>query len=83
MNKYMLIKSKIVSGIDLTRLLSFYRFRNQKVVFTNGCFDLLHVGHLRYLEQAREEGDILILGLNSDRSVRELKGGSRPALASR
>ncbi|MEA1927542.1 MAG: D-glycero-beta-D-manno-heptose 1-phosphate adenylyltransferase [Candidatus Auribacterota bacterium] len=50
----------------------------KRIVFTNGCFDLLHVGHLRYLRQARDEGDLLILGLNSDRSVRELKGINRP-----
>jgi D-glycero-beta-D-manno-heptose 1-phosphate adenylyltransferase len=50
----------------------------KKVVFTNGCFDLLHVGHLRYLQQARSLGDQLIVGLNSDQSVKRLKGESRP-----
>jgi len=48
------------------------------VVFTNGCFDLLHVGHVRYLSRAKSEGDILVVGLNSDRSVRCLKGPDRP-----
>jgi rfaE bifunctional protein nucleotidyltransferase chain/domain len=48
------------------------------VVFTNGCFDLLHVGHLRTLQWARQQGDVLVLGLNSDSSVRQLKGASRP-----
>ena len=52
----------------------------RRVVFTNGCFDLLHVGHLRYLEEARSLGDILVVGVNSDRSVRELKGPRRPIL---
>jgi len=52
----------------------------RRVVFTNGCFDLLHPGHVRYLEQARALGDVLIVALNSDRAVRELKGPKRPIL---
>lgn len=52
----------------------------KRAVFTNGCFDLLHVGHLRYLEEARSLGDILVVGVNSDRSVQELKGPRRPIL---
>jgi len=52
--------------------------KNQKIVFTNGCFDLLHVGHIKYLEKAKNLGDILILGLNSDSSVERLKGKGRP-----
>lgn len=56
------------------------RKAGKKVVFTNGCFDLLHPGHVRYLQQARALGDALIVALNSDRSVRELKGGKRPIL---
>jgi D-beta-D-heptose 7-phosphate kinase/D-beta-D-heptose 1-phosphate adenosyltransferase len=55
----------------------------RRVVFTNGCFDLLHPGHIRMLEQARELGDILIVGLNSDASVRQLKGEARPVIAER
>ena len=50
----------------------------KKIVFTNGCFDLLHVGHIRYLSQAKKLGDFLIIGLNSDRSVKKLKGKDRP-----
>ncbi|MES2856812.1 MAG: D-glycero-beta-D-manno-heptose 1-phosphate adenylyltransferase [Bdellovibrionota bacterium] len=50
----------------------------RKVVFTNGCFDILHVGHVRYLKEARAQGDILVLGLNTDRSVSVLKGPNRP-----
>jgi len=52
----------------------------RRVVFTNGCFDLIHPGHIRYLQEARRLGDALIVALNSDRSVRELKGASRPIL---
>jgi rfaE bifunctional protein nucleotidyltransferase chain/domain len=54
------------------------RRQGRKIVFTNGCFDILHPGHLSYLERARVLGDVLIVGINSDRSVRELKGGLRP-----
>ncbi len=53
----------------------------QKVVFTNGCFDILHVGHLRYLQNARNQGDLLVVGLNSDKSVSKLKGPDRPIIA--
>tara|TARA_B100000427_G_C15509604_1_gene595595 strand:- start:789 stop:1253 length:465 start_codon:yes stop_codon:yes gene_type:complete len=52
--------------------------QRKKIVFTNGCFDLLHVGHIRYLFEAKQLGDILIVGLNSDKSVREIKGQNRP-----
>jgi len=52
--------------------------KSKKVVFTNGCFDILHVGHVRYLQQAKALGDLLFVGLNSDASVRKLKGESRP-----
>lgn len=53
-------------------------FRSKKIVFTNGCFDLLHVGHVRYLQQARALGDCLFIGINTDASVRALKGPQRP-----
>lgn len=52
--------------------------RHQKIVFTNGCFDILHVGHVKYLEVAKSFGDMLIVGLNSDASIKRLKGSSRP-----
>jgi rfaE bifunctional protein nucleotidyltransferase chain/domain len=55
----------------------------RSVVFTNGCFDLLHPGHLHSLERARELGDVLVVGLNSDASVRQLKGAGRPVIAER
>lgn len=54
------------------------REAGQKVVFTNGCFDILHAGHVRYLQEARAQGDCLVLGLNSDESVRRLKGPHAP-----
>lgn len=54
------------------------RAQGQKLVVTNGCFDILHVGHVTYLESARNKGDLLLVGLNSDGSVRQLKGSSRP-----
>ena len=50
----------------------------QKIVFTNGCFDLLHIGHVRYLQEAKKQGDLLLVGVNSDRSVSALKGPQRP-----
>ncbi len=57
-----------------------WRSAGRRVVFTNGCFDLLHAGHVRLLEAARVQGDLLVVGLNSDTSVRRLKGPSRPVL---
>jgi D-glycero-beta-D-manno-heptose 1-phosphate adenylyltransferase len=57
------------------------RRAGRRVVFTNGCFDLLHPGHIRYLKQARALGDVLVVALNSDRSVRALKGDGRPILS--
>ncbi|MBI1923213.1 adenylyltransferase/cytidyltransferase family protein, partial [Candidatus Poribacteria bacterium] len=63
---------------DLLRRLSAWRSQEQKVVFTNGCFDLLHLGHVTLLEKAAELGDVLVVGLNSDASVHRLKGSGRP-----
>lgn len=60
------------------QLVEMLKTQNKKVVFTNGCFDILHVGHLRYLNDAKRQGDILIVGVNSDSSVKKLKGESRP-----
>jgi D-beta-D-heptose 7-phosphate kinase/D-beta-D-heptose 1-phosphate adenosyltransferase len=64
----------------LAREREAWRAAGRRVVFTNGCFDLLHPGHVALLEAARAEGDVLVVGLNSDRSVRELKGAGRPAI---
>lgn len=63
---------------SLAGKLEGFRKANKNVVFTNGCFDLLHVGHIRYLTAAREEGDLLVVGLNSDASVKLIKGNQRP-----
>lgn len=70
--------SKIKNARTLASILKRYRSRGKKIVFTNGCFDILHVGHIDYLERAKKMGDILVIGMNSDNSVRRLKGPSRP-----
>src|SRR5271170_6197498 len=72
--------SKIVSRERLRELLAEQKRAGAKVVFANGCFDTLHVGHVRYLEGARREGDILVVAVNSDSSVCHLKGLGRPIL---
>lgn len=69
---------KIVSRENLADLAHVLRKAGRKIVTTNGCFDILHVGHVRILKEARELGDVLIVGLNSDDSVRRLKGPQRP-----
>lgn len=71
-------ESKILTRAQLAQLAPLWREAGKRVVLTNGCFDLLHVGHLRYLQEARRLGDILIVGVNSDESVRQIKGESRP-----
>ena len=63
---------------DNIEIINIIKAERKKIVFTNGCFDLLHVGHVRYLAQAKKLGDFLIIGLNSDSSVKELKGEDRP-----
>jgi rfaE bifunctional protein nucleotidyltransferase chain/domain len=73
-------ESKIVSRAELIRLLQGHKERGAAIVFANGCFDVLHVGHVRYLEAARAEGGILVVAVNSDASVRTLKGPGRPVL---
>jgi D-beta-D-heptose 7-phosphate kinase/D-beta-D-heptose 1-phosphate adenosyltransferase len=72
------ILSKIAALEDLVPRLNTLRKSGRKIVFTNGCFDILHVGHVRYLVAARSEGDLLVIGLNSDVSVRSIKGEKRP-----
>jgi len=71
---------RIVSREELTALLGRARRGTRRVVFTNGCFDLLHPGHIRTLEEARSLGDVLVVGLNRDASVRKSKGDSRPVI---
>lgn len=74
----MQFSSKIKAVEELAPLLRQFRRSGQTVVFTNGCFDLLHAGHVHYLAAARGEGDLLVVGLNSDRSVKMIKGDRRP-----
>lgn len=71
-------QSKIVSRDEIASLRAEWKAAGKRVAFTNGCFDLLHAGHVGYLAFARAQGDLLVVGMNSDRSVRELKGKSRP-----
>ncbi len=75
--------SRIVDWDQVCSVREEFLKRKQRVVVTNGCFDLLHVGHLRYLAEAREFGDVLWIGLNSDASVSELKGPTRPVNSER
>jgi len=76
-------REKILSREGLHDVLDEHRRAGRTVVFANGVFDLLHVGHVRYLQAAREEGDLLIVGVNSDASTRSLKGAGRPILTER
>jgi D-beta-D-heptose 7-phosphate kinase/D-beta-D-heptose 1-phosphate adenosyltransferase len=69
---------KILTASALQAALSARRTRGERLVFTNGCFDLLHIGHTRYLQEAKKLGDCLIVGLNSDASVRAIKSNGRP-----
>ncbi len=78
MSFFSTIESKIQTPEQISETLSAWRAKGEKIVFTNGCFDLLHYGHLHYLAQARDLGDRLVIGLNSAGSVRRLKGPKRP-----
>ncbi len=69
---------KIIEQNKLSKLIDKLKEQGKKIVFTNGCFDILHVGHVKYLQKSAEFGDILIIGLNSDSSVKKLKGPNRP-----
>jgi len=71
---------KIKTLEEIVRFRARFRESGKKVVFTNGCFDILHIGHVRYLNKARSMGDALIVGLNSDSSVRQIKGAPRPVM---
>src|SRR3954468_16121141 len=72
------IRSKVLDAAALQRKLGVWQLKSKKVVFTNGCFDILHLGHVDYLAKAADEGDVLIVGVNSDSSTRGLKGPNRP-----
>jgi rfaE bifunctional protein nucleotidyltransferase chain/domain len=73
-------REKILSREALVAELATARGKGRQIVFANGCFDILHVGHVRYLAAARQEGDLLVVGVNSDRSTQTLKGAGRPIL---
>ena len=74
-------RSKVLAQAEIIRLLDGHRRKGHRIVLANGCFDVLHVGHVRYLEAARNEGDVLVVAINSDASTRNLKGVDRPILA--
>lgn len=69
---------KVIDRKYLKEVISEEKQKNKKIVSTNGCFDILHVGHVRYLQESKKQGDILVVCLNSDASVKRLKGDSRP-----
>jgi rfaE bifunctional protein nucleotidyltransferase chain/domain len=69
---------KITSLEKLIKVVTVYKKNKKKIVFTNGCFDIIHVGHVRYLEEAKSKGDFLILAVNDDLSIKNLKGHNRP-----
>lgn len=77
------MNARVVNQSEASRISSRLRRQKKQVVFTNGCFDLIHSGHALYLDAARKLGDFLIVGLNSDDSVRRLKGPGRPILSFR
>ena len=78
MNYFDKVKNKILEGEGLEKWLEECRKNGKKIVFTNGCFDILHRGHVEYLSKAAAFGDVMVIGLNTDASVRRLKGPSRP-----
>ena len=78
MSKLSVFQSKMIDIKDIDSYLTYWNLKNQKIVFTNGCFDILHRGHVEYLAQAANFGNVLIIGLNTDNSVRKIKGDNRP-----
>lgn len=77
---HLLMQKKVLSQADLLGVRQGLRAKGKSLVFTNGVFDLLHVGHIRYLAEARALGDALVVAINSDRTVRDLKGEGRPVI---
>lgn len=75
------MSDSILELADLLDRIEDHKKNKQRIVFTNGCFDILHVGHVRYLGEARHQGDILVVGLNSDASVRNIKQKQRPVIS--
>lgn len=73
-----IIQNKVLNYYTLNHQLGLWRFMDKKIVFTNGCFDILHLGHIDYLCKAADLGDVLLVGINSDKSVSNIKGPQRP-----
>ncbi len=79
MQKLNVIKSRIFENAgEVKSWLAYWRFKSEKIVFTNGCFDILHKGHIDYLARAASHGNVMIIGLNTDESVKRIKGKGRP-----
>lgn len=78
-----MLKDKIKSPGELKEILLRLQAGGKKVVFTNGCFDILHYGHVKYLEDAKKKGDVLVVAVNSDSSVKKIKGDNRPVTRER
>ena len=76
-----MIKTKIKKPDVLARIVLKLKKQGKKIVFTNGCFDIIHFAHVHYLEQAKKKGDVLIVGLNSDSSIKGIKGSTRPIIS--
>jgi D-beta-D-heptose 7-phosphate kinase/D-beta-D-heptose 1-phosphate adenosyltransferase len=74
------MEEKIKNLTQLKRIISSLKMKGKKIIFTNGCFDILHYGHVKYLEVAKKKGDILVVALNSDASIRRIKGKQRPII---
>ncbi len=73
-----ILNSKIIHKEDIKPLLTYWRLKNNKIVFTNGCFDILHRGHIEYLAKSASFGDVMVVGLNTDASVKKIKSPDRP-----
>jgi rfaE bifunctional protein nucleotidyltransferase chain/domain len=80
MNKLDYLKSRIFTWEDIVKQCHIWRLRDKKIVFTNGCFDLIHLGHIEYLLKASVFGGVLIAGMNSDASIKKIKGKHRPIM---
>lgn len=78
MGKLDVLKNKIIGKDEALQAINRWRLKNDTIVFTNGCFDILHLGHVEYLAKAAEEGDRLVVGINSDDSIKRFKGEGRP-----
>ncbi|MBK6345285.1 MAG: D-glycero-beta-D-manno-heptose 1-phosphate adenylyltransferase [Bacteroidales bacterium] len=78
MSRPEILQKKVPNPQELEHLLAYWHFRDLKIVFTNGCFDIIHRGHVDYLAKAADLGNVLIIGLNTDASTRRLKGPDRP-----